>query len=395
MKKILTVLLLILSLATIFAQNSTDAKFVIDKIKTIHPGYSNVLFEKEIDILNKEPETIDAMGDMEFFFHLQSIVSNLEDSHTQIGMMEIPGNLYMLPLRFIYSPDGIHIYATSSRDADMLGAKLISINGFELEELLKKANEVLPNDTDTHLKNNVATYLSFSDFLTAMGISKSAEASFLITYKQDGKTKGKILNPVLNEIENGSDYILAFQEVPTTYTNGSYYRAMALADDVLFIQYNTCQDNPQMPVSEFSRQIIETLKNGNYKKVIIDFRYNSGGNSSLLEPLIDQLAATDLKLYGLIGKDTFSSAMMNALYFKEKANATLVGTETGAKVNHYGEIQVFPLPSNRFMLQISTKYFPLNSNYESSLLPDIYVQTTFEEFAAGFDREVEYCMNDK
>lgn len=170
---------------------------------------------------------------------------------------------------------------------------------------------------------------------------------------------------------------------------------MDLSNEVFFIQYNVCQDYPDLPVEEFSKQVIKLLQSDKYKKVIIDFRYNSGGNSSLLEPLMDWLATTNLKLYGLIGKDTFSSGMMNALYFKEKANATLVGTATGAKVNHYGEIQVFPLPSKRFMLQVSTNYFSLNPNYESSLLPDIYVATPFEEFIAGFDKEVEYCINDK
>jgi Peptidase family S41 len=63
--------------------------------------------------------------------------------------------------------------------------------------------------------------------------------------------------------------------------------------------------------------------------------------------------------YVLIGRRTFSSAMMNALQLREQTNATLVGEPTGGTPNSYGEVLSFRLPFSNLVIGYSTKYCEL------------------------------------
>src|SRR5699024_8504652 len=97
--------------------------------------------------------------------------------------------------------------------------------------------------------------------------------------------------------------------------------------DTLCSGYYTRAEEPEYPMADFVENVAAELEAGNYAKVCIDLRYNGGGNSSILEPLIDRLAGlrdkTGLAVYALIGENTFSSAVMNAAQLKTRAGATL------------------------------------------------------------------------
>ena len=90
--------------------------------------------------------------------------------------------------------------------------------------------------------------------------------------------------------------------------------------DTLWIGYYSCAEDPEYPMADFVEDVAAELEAGNYAKVCVDLRYNGGGNSAILEPLIDRLATlrdkTGLAVYALIGENTFSSAVMNAAQLK-------------------------------------------------------------------------------
>lgn len=391
MKRSIASLFLFLLSISLFATNAKDFEFLVDNLPKLHKNFFNSNTEDDFYTFSNNIPKTEEMSYMEFYYLLMQSAAYANDSHTTIGMATIPEELMLLPIRFISFPDGVYIFATNKDNGDLAGTRLTGINGYSLNEIYKKAQNVIPHDNDVFEKENTISNLIFMDFLSYIGIAKNTKDSILITIEDEGISKGKIIVPVSNDVENGSDYNTVFQSIPLTYTNNSFYRTLVLDNDTYFIQYNTCKDHPNMSVSDFTDSVIEDLKNNTYKKVIVDFRYNGGGNSSLFEPMMDYLKDSGYKLYGLIGSRTFSSGVMNALYFK-KCGATLVGTPTGGNVNGYGEINLEMLPSGKYYLQYSTEYFYLDDNYESILTPDIYISTSFHDFLNGEDKEVEYCL---
>jgi translation elongation factor P/translation initiation factor 5A len=90
-------------------------------------------------------------------------------------------------------------------------------------------------------------------------------------------------------------------------------------------------------------------------------RNNSGGDSSILNPFLDKLKKNYLNKkdssYVFIGRNTFSSALMNAVNLKINYRSILIGESTSANVNHYGETDGFRLPNSKIIVGYSTKYW--------------------------------------
>ena len=94
----------------------------------------------------------------------------------------------------------------------------------------------------------------------------------------------------------------------------------------------------------------------------------------------------------LIGRRTFSSAILNALDMKKQTAALFAGEPTGGKPNHYGEVQSFKLPRSGLAVTYSVKYFKVIDGDPDSLVPDIRVPLNFAEFRAGKDPVLERVL---
>jgi hypothetical protein len=91
----------------------------------------------------------------------------------------------------------------------------------------------------------------------------------------------------------------------------------------------------------------------------------------------------------LIGRQTFSSALMNAVQFRKLTKATLVGEPTGGRPNHFGETRTFTLPGSGMTIQHSTKYFRQQAQDDDALYPDVRVDVRAADYAAGRDPVME------
>jgi C-terminal processing protease CtpA/Prc len=142
------------------------------------------------------------------------------------------------------------------------------------------------------------------------------------------------------------------------------------------------EGKPALPA--FFDQVMAAISADPTAKVVIDLRHNPGGNSALLEPLIARLSGLRGRLYTVIGRKTFSSAILNALSLA-RIGATLIGEPAAGKPSHHGEVKTFPLPRSGLIVMYSTKYFRNPDHETDSLLPEIPVELSYADWAAGRD----------
>src|SRR5205807_1833226 len=90
-------------------------------------------------------------------------------------------------------------------------------------------------------------------------------------------------------------------------------------------------------------------------------------------------------LYILIGRPTFSSAILNAARLRNETAAILAGKPTGGKPNHFGEVKTFELPNSHMQVSYSTKHFHPFKDDPNTIVPDLLIEPTMADYVKGAD----------
>ena len=155
---------------------------------------------------------------------------------------------------------------------------------------------------------------------------------------------------------------------------------------------------PGLTVQKFTEDLLEFMEIHPVLKLVVDLRNNGGGNSSLLMPFITTLKEREQinqkgRLYVVVGRQTFSSAVLNALAFQNATKAVFIGEPTGGKPNHFGEVNGFKLKNSKIGIQYSTKYFTHSKEDAPSFNPDVLIKPSIRDYLEYRDPVLEYILN--
>ena len=147
--------------------------------------------------------------------------------------------------------------------------------------------------------------------------------------------------------------------------------------------------------------------------MIVDIRGNQGGNSEIINPLIDFLKGK--KVVTLVDEYVFSGGRFAILDLKN-INSKFVGIGIGTQLNCFGNAPSFKF--DRFIIPISNKYFYMDTTYSYDsfryadskerfeklkkdkklfipqiFVPDIYCKKDIDDYKNGIDRELAYAID--
>ena len=345
-------------------------------------------FDKDILTLRNETNNLE---DQKIINELLKITSKIGDSHTQL---EFRSRFSPLPFGIGWFDDGIFFTEIDANNLAHLGKEIISVNGTPILEVIDAFRSLITYENESNFKNQVVNYLTYIEFYNELGFNNSSSK---ITFKLDDG------NEYIAEKITIETFKLFHSETPIFLKNrGKFYWFEELTDhDLIYIQYNSCHEQSTFSFQAFTNQIKEAISNNiDISKLVIDMRHNGGGNSSIMKPLINELENyikndrfTKDDIYLIVGRNTFSSALLNSIEIKEKIDNVVLGEPTGGKPNHFGEVKSFNLPNSKLQVYYSTKYFELNDDNEDSFIPDITVEYNFTHFNVGVDPVLEMIKN--
>ena len=365
--------------------------------KNLYANISKEEFQAEVEQVRAE---LPGMSEGQFYYSLRRLLSLVGDAHTSLGFTDSNyRHLTALPFAVMYFEDGWHLMMLEEQNQQYLGYRLLAIDGTPIDEVYAKAKTIMSYENESWARQQFSNTINFLDALKYLGIvGEDADSITLTIQKGEGSPEETLPLKGMNEEEIFAATILQVErrETPATAARG-YYRTLDLGDGAFFLQYNTCQEAEDLPMAEFVELTSDALCAGQYTKVILDLRYNTGGDSRIFEPMIEKLGELKeqqgFQVYVLIGRNTFSSAIIKSIQAQEALDAVLVGEQTGGSVNGYGELQSFQLKNTPVQVYYSTKYFELIPGYEKdSLYPDQPVAQTYEDYVAGVDPEVQAIL---
>lgn len=336
-----------------------DIDYLAGELPKRHADLFYTLSEEDFNSrVEQLKASLDTMNEDEIKVEMQRLVAALGDAHT--GTNISAGRMY--PVEPYYFVDGWYVVSTLRDYEQVLYGKLTAINGHDMDEICARLSEVISHENGAWLKAQMRFYLMIPPVLHGIGIVDDAGNTAFTFETRAGEMVQLDLNPV-NFADVKDDIVgQGTGELPLYRRNSgeNYWFEYLDADKTLYFKYNQCGEMEDTPFADFTQALIDTMDNGEMEKLVIDLRDNGGGDEELLFPFIHAVSHSRFnqegRLFVIVGRQTFSSAVRNAVALRKKTEAIFIGEPTGGKPSHFGATDSFQLPNSGITVRYSTMH---------------------------------------
>ncbi len=340
----------------------------------------------------------------EISVRLQQVLARMGDAHTVINYHFNVDPDYILPIDCYWFQEGIYILKSPIEYKQILGKRVVSINGNPVKEVVDSLSTLLVDDNLSLVKNQVPMMIKWTQLHEYFGFADRKGVDLEVT-DQEGITENVFIS--LPQAD-GQMVAVKPDSIPFGFRDQKvFFRDHYFAaDKIYYIQYNRCWSREIeedfgsgasalfMPsFKEFEKEVFHEIRKNPIHKLVFDMRFNSGGNSAQGTAFIKKLCKSMIKnegeIYVIIGRKTFSSAIINTVDFINMAEVVIVGEESGGRPNHFGEIKRFVLPESKLVINHSTRYFKLVEEDTPSIQPQLMIPISIEQYMHGVDSALE------
>lgn len=343
-------------------------------------------FRKSLAALKAD---LPALGPDEILVRLLRLVASVGDSHTGVDYRAGRG----LPLMVYWFRDGLTVVNTTADYEPILFGRITAVDGVAIDAVTSALASVIPHENEAQVRNQAPGLLVDTVLLHGLGLIASAGSARLTVETPSGGTAAAELRPIAFSTrptwlvgpadESQTPLYLRKRNVP-------YWFEILPSEKALYFKYNSCREIADRPFPGFVREMFQAADAAAVERLVVDLRHNGGGDSSLFASFLDELRKRPAllrkgRLSVIIGRRTFSSAVLNAVDLRKSTPAVFFGEPTGGKPNHYGELQSFRLPESGLGVTYSIQYFRVVEGDPASILPDTAVELTLADYLAKAD----------
>lgn len=363
--------------------------------KTLPQVHKNLYFHLSDSEFHKQLEELKAKvhdyTDEQLGIALSVILSGIGDTHTGSNI----GAEFRYPIELHWFAEGIYITGTTKEYQDLLDARITALNGRKIEEAVNTLRPLLAGANESWFKTQIVYYLPIPGVLKYFGLSDSDELELSVELK-NGQTEKVKLKPMSYKEYVALDRPDGTVPLYRSHPEENYWYEYLEEEKTIYLNYSSCRQMRDKPFEIFDKEFWNFVKSHAADKLVLDIRENRGGISTILDPFIKELKKSSFnkqgKLYVIIGKDTYSSAVLNAVSLKKNTNACFVGEATGGEPNHYGDVKQFKLPNSGITVRYSTKYFHWLDQDTNTIEPDKVIKETFAAYRGGTDTVLEWIV---
>lgn len=372
-----------------------DLDFLQTALEAIHPDPYHVTSAERF---RAALDAIVVDGDGARDFALMKAVASLGDGHTSSGT--VASRLDRVPVRLRTVGGDIVVLAADAAHAALLGGVVTHIGPATIDQVRGTMADYISHDNRWWLDEVVPEWLTVPGYLHGMDLVPTDTTVPFTVLSPAGESIAMDV-PIADRpaAELGWRDILPSETGrPRHLQNRGLYWWEALPDDdAMYLRYVRCREMASQLMSAFAAEFLAAVDAAAPVRVVVDLRGNTGGSSDIFGPVIQGLAersdgARGMRVQVLIDQATFSAAILNALHLRRYAGATLFGSPTGGKPNHFGEVQAIVLPNSQVPVRISSKWFRYTENEDSALQPDVTVGETLDDLRSGADPVLEAAL---
>jgi hypothetical protein len=377
-----------------------DLDTLAEQLLKVHPDFFTVHSVEEFETaLSELAERSTELDDVQMTMGISRLVAMGGDAHTNSGFGFAENQMRRMPIQAAVLADGVFINAALKPYQELIGAEIISINGVAADEAIERVSALFAYENRSKQISTGAGYITLLPALAEVGILEDhASDTVTITIAQNDTQREQAFDCSLPDpnAKTRPQWVNFVQQLeqpwPRAYRmSRGYYQSDFIADhQTMYIAYNKCRDAEDLPFNEFVDFVMSKSEELDAKRIIIDFRFNGGGDETVIRPLFHELQKSDRfrdkgDIIGLTSRRTFSSAMSNTHQLRDWCNGLLIGEPTGGKPNHYGQIRSFELPNSKIKVWHSTRWFQKVEGNPDAVHPDVLIEVDSEALFSGHD----------
>jgi hypothetical protein len=414
-----------------------DINFFVNKIEEAHADPFRIIskedFKKVVSRLKNNilTQKQNGLSLWKSYYVLEEIAAAIQDEHTMIAppFQSISGDKLFFPITIKAIGEKIFIKKNLGKTNIPEFSELLMINDVDVRSIWEKCLKYL-NSPLLHAK--VTTFeIAINLFLTTL---LEMHSPWKIKFRS-----GTSVNTATVEGISGQTLLMALQR-PMSYSekqlnlNGKEIPVL----DIPNFAYGSYQDYRQFIDSFFAAH-------KNKEALIIDLRQNPGGTGTWGYYMLDYIAESPYKIiekfefkvsdvfkkseyrhkagkrwvgakngtfipsssnkirnpqkkgkrfrgktFLLVSNTTNSAGVVTAAIFKSNKMGTVIGQETGGRIQFNSDPVSVKLPKSKFEAQIPVAIFALPGHPpDRGVIPDIIIQYSIEDMKNGLDKEME------
>lgn len=409
----------------------SDIRFLQQTFTDEHPAPFWLLpqedFDRQIDeLIDQVPQ----LSDLEIGMELQRIVAQIGDQHSHVYFYE---GLSAYPVDFYMNDDGtVYLYQIRSADFEtnqyiLDYYQVVQINNVDIQYIINRLRPLSSSGSSAYgYMQDMEFLLCYRDVLKEIGIPCEGDTDTFTLLDEQKQAFDIELAPFASSEETKLvDYIdekhLRDNQpvtIPLLLQNQqqNYWYKYLEDEKTLFFSiahFDTHEDKNSREIFEKDIQRMYTFfEEKNAEKLVIDLRGCPGGEAPLANVLIDNVRAKleiSKNTYILINSQTYSAGVVCARELSEEC--TLVGAPTGGTPWGFSKKE-YVLPYSELVFNCGHFYYDGEIMYENALfhspqfkminffppewestvMPDVYISTNIQDLAEGRDPALEWVL---
>ncbi len=356
------------------------------------------------DMLAELGQSVPELSDAQILAGILKLLRPLGDGHAGItGPDDYPALSQTLPAGFYLFAEGLFVTAVDPRHQRALGAQVMTFDGRLTAEVMAALDPIISRDNDSQVKAAAARWLRHPPILHALSLIASPASVTLGLRLLDGTTAGYRMDAdppaARRAVRSLPLRWLRLAEtldgpVPRYLRNRDleYWFEYLTAERTIYVQLNSVADHPAETLAAFTERLFAFIDASDADTLVLDLRWNGGGNTSLTQPLLHRLIGCRKVnrpggLFVIIGRQTFSAAQNTATAIERHTHAIFAGEPSGSSPNFIGETIPFELPYSKLTVNVSDLYWQTSwpDDRRPWIAPEIYAPPTFADYRAGRD----------